>query len=106
MKRAIVVSIRQSKDSKSGENNAWLTMAIMPSKSQNGNIFYPTSKNIAVTTCAGELRAPDNYKAYNSLKIGDIVDITYGFNEISQKPFVSGVALVSSTPYKMQDLIV
>ncbi len=106
MKRAIVTCVRMSKDNKSGEDNAWVTMSIMPSKMTNGNLFYPKSSDISVSTCAGALRAADKFTKYQELKIGDIVDIHYGFNEFAQKPFVDDITLVQSSSYKESDLIV
>lgn len=106
MKRAIVTSVRVSKDKKTGEDNVWVTASIMPSKSSSGNVYYPKSSDISVTTCAGALRAPDKFTKYQLLKLGDIIDITYGFNEFTQKPFIDDVTVVKSSPYKESDLIV
>lgn len=106
MKRAIVTCVRTSKDNKSGEDNAWVTMSIMPSKMTNGNLFYPKSSDISVSTCAGAIKAPDKFTKYQGLKLGDIVDIHYGFNEYTQKPYVDDITLVKSTSYKESDLIV
>lgn len=106
MKRAIVTCVRTSKDSKSGEDNAWVTMSIMPSKMNNGNLFYPKSSDISVSTCAGALRAADKFSKYQGLKLGDLVDVHYGFNEYTQKPFIDDIILVKSSPFKDSDLIV
>lgn len=106
MKRALVTSVRTSKDQKSGEDNAWVTMSIMPSKMSNGNLFYPKSSDISVSTCAGAIRSADKFTKYQGLQIGDIVDIHYGFNEFTQKPFVDDITLVKSSPFKENDLIV
>jgi len=106
MKRAVVVSIRTSKDKNSGEDMAWVVVAVMPSKMNNGNLFYPKSSDISVSTCAGAIKSPDKFATYQKFKIGDVVNIHYGFNEFSQKPFVDNVELVTSTPYKESDLIV
>lgn len=106
MKRAIVTCVRTSKDSKSGEDNAWVTMSIMPSKMNNGNLFYPKSSDISVSTCAGALRAADKFSKYQGLKLGDLVDVPYGFNEYTQKPFIDDIILVKSSPFKDSDLIV
>lgn len=106
MKRAIVTCVRTSKDSKTGEDNAWVTVAIMPSKMQNGSLFYPKSSDISVSTCAGAIRAKDKFSKYRDFKLGDIVDIHYGFNEFTQKPFVDDITLVKSSPYEESDLVV
>lgn len=106
MKRAIVTCVRTSKDSKSGEDNAWVTMSIMPAKMNNGNLFYPKSSDISVSTCAGALRAADKFSKYQGFKLGDVVDVHYGFNEYTQKPFVDDIILVKSSPFKDSDLIV
>lgn len=106
MKRAIVVSVRTSIDQKTNENVVWVSCAVMPSKGNNGKIYYPKSTDIVVTTCAGELSKPDNYGKYSSLKIGDIVDISYGFNEFTQKPFVENLLFFKSSGIKESELIV
>lgn len=106
MKRAIITSVRISKDNKTGEDNAWITASIMPSKMNNGNLFYPKATAISVSTCAGALRSPDKFSKYQGLKIGDIVDIHYALNEYNQKPFVNEILLVKESPYKENDLIV
>ena len=106
MKRAIVVSVRTSKDKTTSEDNAWVTAALMPTKMNNGNLFYPKSSDISVSTCAGAVKAPDKFTKYQGLKLGDVVDIHYGFNEFTQKPYVDDITLVKSSPYKESDLIV
>ncbi len=106
MKRAIVTSVRTSKDNKSGEDNAWVTVSIMPSKMNNGNLFYPKSSDISVSTCAGAIRSADKFTKYQALKLGDLVDIHYGFNEFTNKPFVDDITLVKSSTYKDSDLII
>lgn len=106
MKRAIVVSVRMSIDKKTNENVVWVSSAIMPTKGNNGKIYYPKSTDIVVTTCAGELSKPDNYSSYSSLKIGDIVDISYGLNDFTQKAFVSGLLYVKSCGVKESELII
>lgn len=106
MKRAIVTSVRLSKDSKTGEDNLWVSMAIMPTKMKNGELFYPKSSDISVSTCAGALRSPDKFAKYQELRLGDIVDINYALNEFTQKPFINEILLVKTSPYKETDLIV
>lgn len=106
MKRAIVVSVRMSKDTQTGEDQAWLSMAIMPTKMSNGNLFYPKSSDICVSTVGGALKNPDKFKAYKSLKIGDVVNISYALNEFTQKPFVNEVTLIKESPFSDSDLIV
>ena len=107
MKRAIVLSVRQSEDTKTGENNCWVTLGVMPSKMLNsGNIFYPKTTDILVSTCAGEIRSPDKFKKYKNLKIGDVMDISYGVNERSNQIFVDNLQMVKETPYAQNELIV
>ena len=106
MKRAIVVSVRESKDKSTSENNVWVTVAIMPSKYGNDKVFYPKSSEISVSTCAGELRSPDNFKKFKALSVGDVVNVVYGLNEFNQKPYVVDLQLVKQSPYSEEDLIV
>ena len=106
MKRAIVVAVRENVDKKTGENNLWVTSAIMPGKMSNGGLYYPKSTDILVNSCFGEVRHPDKFAAYKKLKIGTLVDIEYGFNEITQKPFVRKLHEVAPTPFEETDLYV
>ncbi|MBE5756561.1 MAG: hypothetical protein E7342_02060 [Clostridiales bacterium] len=106
MKRAIVVSVRQSKDSKTNEDQVWLTMAIMPTKMSNGNLYYPKSTSVCVSTVGGALKSPDKFSKYKNLKIGDVVNVDYALNEFTQKPFIMDVSLVKESAYKESDLIV
>ena len=106
MKRAIVTCVRTSKDKQTSEDVAWVTVALMPTKMQNGNLFYPKSSDISVSTNAGAIRAKDKFSKYCAFKLGDLVDIHYGFNEYTQKPFVDDITLVKSSLYKESDLII
>ena len=106
MKRAIIVSVRFSKDSETNEDNVWITGAVMPAKMKNGNLFYPQSKKIAVSTCAGAVRNPDRYTKYKGFKLGDVVNIDYALNEFNQKPIIVDVQLVQKSPFKEEELIV
>lgn len=106
MKRAIVTCVRTSKDKQTSEDVAWVTVALMPTKMQNGNLFYPKSSDISVSTNAGAIRAKDKFSKYCAFKLGDVVDIHYGLNEFTHKPFVDDITLVKSSPFKESDLIV
>ncbi len=106
MKRAIVVSVRPSKEKSTDENVIWATLAIMPNKGKNGNIYYPMSNKICVVTSAGELRSPDKYTKYSKFKIGDVVEVHYGINEKNDTVYVSDLNLVKESAYKDGDLIV
>lgn len=106
MKRAIVTSVRISKDTKTSEDNVWITMSIMPSKMSNGNLFYPKTSDISVSTCAGAIRTSDRFTKYKDFKLGDVVNIHYNFNEYTQKLFIEDIELVLQSPYSENDLIV
>ena len=106
MKRAIVVSVRMSKDVKTSEDQAWLTVAIMPTKMNNGNLFFPKSSEICVSTVGGAIKSPDKFNKYKSFQLGDVVDVTYALNEFTQKPFVLDINLVKASVYKENDLVV
>ena len=106
MKRAIIVQVRMQKDKKTNDDIIWVTSAIMPSKSEKGDIFYPLSKNTLVTTCANALRSPDKYNEFKKLRIGDLIDIHYDLNEYKQQLYVSKLELVKQSSYKEEELIV
>lgn len=106
MKRAIVVSVRTSKDTKTGEDTAWLTLAVMPSKTKDGRLYLPKSTDVPVNTSAAALRTPDKFTKYRDFKIGDLVDIHYALNDFTQKVFVEDITLVANSPYDMSQVIV
>lgn len=106
MKRCIVLSVRTSVDKKTSENLLWISVGVLPSKTSKGSLFYPKTTDIVLTACFGELRHPDSYSDNKNLTIGSLVDITYGFNEFTQKPFISKVEEVCQSPYTEDDLFV
>ena len=105
MKRALVLSIRNSKDSQTGEDLAWVSLAIMPVKMQNGKgLFYPKSSELVVNTCFGETRHPDNYVMSKKIKIGSLVNIHYVLNEMTNKAYISKIEEYSPSPFTDNDL--
>ena len=53
------------------------------------------------------LKRPDRpLDKYKQFKIGDVVEISYSFNEFTQKPYISDIVLSKSTPYSESELIV
>ena len=106
MKRAVVVAVRENADKKTGENNLWVTLAVMPAKMTNGGLYYPKSTDMLVSSCFGEIRHPDKFAQYKGLNIGALVDIEYGFNEVRQKPFVRELHNIKDSPYKDTEIYV
>ena len=106
MKRAIVISARESVDSKSSENVMWLNLAVMPTKGNDGKVYSPKKEKQVVCTNAGEVRSPDKYARYKKLKVGDLVEVHYAINENTDVIYVSDLQVVQSSPYKESDLIV
>lgn len=106
MKRAVIVSVRESVDKKTSENVVWTTLAQMPQKGKNGNVYYPMSNKILLVTSAGEVRSPDKFTKYKKFKIGDIVDVHMAINNNNDTVYVSDLELVKESTYKESDLIV
>ena len=99
MKRAIVLQVRESENKQNNnEKTVWVTVGLLPSKMKNGNLYYPR------TTCAGALTKPDNYEKFRKLAIGSLVDLTYGINEFTNKPFVADISLSCESPFTAADL--
>ena len=105
MKRAIVLQVRESENKQNNnEKAAWVTVGLLPAKMKSGNLFYPRSTETCVSTCAGVLTKPDNYEKFRKLAIGSIVDLTYGINEFTNKPFVADISVVCESPFTAEDL--
>ena len=75
MKRFILINSRTGEDKETKDELLFLTIARLPSKMNNGNLFYPKSSDISVSTCAGAIKAPDKFAKYQGFELGDIVDI-------------------------------
>lgn len=105
MKRAIVLQVRESENKQNNnEKTVWVTVGLLPSKMRNGNLYYPRTTDVCVSTCAGALTKPDNYEKFRKLAIGSLVDLTYGMNEFTNKPFVADVAVACESPFTADDL--
>ncbi len=106
MKRAIVVTVRESLDKKTSENVVWVSLVQMPQKRNDGKVYYPMSNKLLLVTSAGEVRSPDKFSKYKKLKIGDVVDVHMDINDNTDTIFVSNLELVKESTYKDSDLIV
>lgn len=54
MKRAIVLQVRESENKQNNnEKTVWVTVGLLPSKMKNGNLYYPRTTDVCVSTCAG-----------------------------------------------------
>lgn len=105
MKRAIVLQVRESENKQNNnEKTVWVTVGLLPSKMKSGNLFYPKTTDICVSTCAGILTKPDNYDKFRKLAIGSIVDLSYGVNEFNNKVYVTDISVVCDSPFEAKDL--
>lgn len=105
MKRAIVLQVRESENKRNNnEKTVWVTLGLLPSKMKNGNLYYPKTSDVCISTCAGQLTKPDGYSAFKSLAIGSIVGIGYGVNEITGNSFISTLDVLIDSPFTSEDL--
>ncbi len=97
MKRCILVSSRQSKDEKTGEDLLFLTLYRLPNKMSNGNLWYPKKTEAVVVACINKSKKPEVYDKFKGINPGALIDITYGINDFNNELFVANVECVKGT---------
>lgn len=105
MRRGIVLSVRDSEDKETHEKQLWVTVGKLPViDRKTGRVYAPKSTETIVVTMAGELRTPDKYSSFKSLKPGDLVEINFGVNEYTEKTYVDSLVVIVPSPYTVKDL--
>jgi hypothetical protein len=51
MRRCILISTRQNKDEKTGDELMFLTLSRLPNKMNNGGLWYPKKDELIINTC-------------------------------------------------------
>jgi hypothetical protein len=106
MKRAIVVSVRESKDQKTNDELLFVTLYRLPSIMKNGGLWHPKSTEAVTTACYNKTKNPDDYEKFKTLLPCTVCDITYGVNDFNGKTFVANLAVVEKTSLSTEVLYV
>ncbi len=106
MKRAIIVEVRESKDQKTNDDLLFIKLVRLPSKMQNGGLWYSKSSEAVVNACVNKTRSAADYETFRSVLPGALCDITFGVNDFNGKPFVAKLDIVKSSPFKKEELYV
>ena len=105
MKRCILIGSRKGTDKETNDNLLFLTMYALPVRTQNGNLYVPNKEKALITMCINEKYKPQDYSDLSDIKLGSLVDITYGSNELTQKMYVKKIELVPGTNLFTDDLL-
>ena len=97
MKRCILLSVREQKDSNTGEDVLFATAYRLPARMKNGGLWYPKKDESTYTRCVKKNSNPEDYEYLSKLLPGCLVDVELGLNEFTEKTFVSSMKLVKGT---------
>ena len=104
MKKGIVVAVRQGQDKEKKNNVLYVTIARLPSKMQNGNLWFPKNAETLITACFNFAYSPDQYNRHKDLPIGSLVEISSAINEYTDKPFVQDLKVIAKSPFTEEQL--
>lgn len=103
MKRYVVCDIKDGQDKDTKENLVFLTMYRIPTRMKQSDKLWHTKQAEAISVaCAGEKRNADDYKKYKAVKVGTIVDVTFGINEFTNKAVIAKVDVFAEPNYSKE----
>ena len=105
MRRAILISNRQNKDEKTGDELLFLTFSRLPNKMNNGGLWYPKKDELIINTCINKTRSPDEFAKMQNVLPGTLVDVTFGLNEYTNKAYVVKTDIVKGTDLFTEDML-
>ena len=105
MRRAILISNRQNKDEKTGDELLYISFARLPNKMNNGGLWYPKKDEQIINTCINKTRYPDWYAQMQNVLPGTLVDVTFGLNEYTNKAYVVKTDVVKGTDLFSADML-
>ncbi len=104
MKKVMVMSVRPTVNKKTNENVVYVTLFDMGNRNSNGVIFAAKSNEAVRTAYANEIRNPEKYVKYKSLKIGSLCTMELGINDFDNSIYVSNLKVVNDSPYTLDDI--
>ena len=105
MRRCILISTRQNKDEKTGDELLFLTFSRLPSKMNNGGLWYHKKDELIIYTCINKSRTPEDYDKMKNVLPGTLIDVTFGLNEYTNKAYVVKTDLVKGTDLFTEDML-
>lgn len=105
MRRCILISTRQNKDEKTGDELMFLTLSRLPTKMNNGGLWYPKKDELIINTCINKSRNPDEYGKMLNVLPGTLIDVTFGLNEYTNKAYVVKTDVVKGTDLFTEDML-
>ena len=105
MKRTILISTRQNKDEKTGDELLFLTLSKLPNKMNNGGLWYPKKDELIINTCINKSRSPEEYEKMLKILPGALVDVTLGLNEYNNKVYVVKTDVVPGTDMYTEEML-
>ncbi len=104
MRRCILVSNRQGKDEKTGDELLFLTLYRLPNKMSNGGLWHPKQNEAIINGCINKTKKPEDYEKFATLLPGALIDVTFGINDFNNKTFVARMDLVEQALFE-EDLL-
>lgn len=105
MNRCLVCSNRVGTDKETGKPVRYITAYKMPTFSSKGVLWYPKNTEAIVNIVIPEETMPMQFKDFENVKPGALIDVKYGVNEFTNKVYVADFSLVSgSDKHKVDDL--
>ena len=97
MKRFVLINTREGEDKETKDKLLFLTIARLPSKMSNGNLWYPKKDELLSTICINKSRKPDDFKKYSEILPGTLIDVTFGINDFNGKAIIAAFETVEGT---------
>lgn len=94
MKQVILANVRVTEDEKTKERLVFATFLNLPNKGNDGRIWNPKKEDLISVSCFGEDRAQSLYNMLRRAVPGTLLGVSYGFNERTNKPFVTDVKIL------------
>lgn len=105
MRRYILISTRQNKDEKTGDELLFLTLSKLPSKMNNGGLWYPKKDELIINSCINKSRSPEEYEKMQNVLPGTLIDVTFGLNDYTNKAYVIKTDVVPGTDVYTEDML-
>ena len=104
-RRCLVVSNKLGTDEKTKDTLLYLAAYRLPTKRKDGGLWYPKPTEAVINVCVNKTRDPEKFNRLSTIQLGSLVDIEFGFNEFTDKSFVSSVELVPNTSFLKDEVL-
>ena len=105
MRRCILISTRQNKDEKTGDELMFLILSRLPRKMNTGGLWYPKKDELIINTCINKSRSPEEFAKMQNVLPGTLIDVTLGLNEYTNKAYVVKTDVVEGTDVFTEDML-